>query len=826
MENNNLDYISALSDLSEKLTTMKRKVKHGRLKIQKKKIKSQVMKKHNPTDYERENICKKARKKAHSVVANARRNISNGVREEWLTVVNPTALTLSERYDLDFMEESNGYDISINFFEKPEITPVTEGLTIGTTKTGRAKKCKAIGIAEGCFAPISTPDGQRVFSRNQRLYDEDHWECQFENQNLLDRVRTRRMLGTIGHHDKKVDDEDLAKGLVSHIVTDLEIREDEEHGRYLWGRLEIINTPAGKLLKEYYENDIPLFVSSRGGGKLIDVPGKNYKRVDKHKYYCECFDVVKEPGFLEACPKYHSESVDEELGQLEELLREIADKIPNLKIDEEQLAALKNKLCESKDAELDEDNEMPKVEVNVTADDTMEQVVDKVIQPMKDEKQDIVKSLAESVAKLTAVVEQIRNDIYENEETPAEKSVQEDSIEEDAEVAGAVHESESEEPKAEETSVEEPKADESVAEGKEEDKKDAEKGASKKEPEKKDDKEDEVKECGESKEDKKDEEEKPHGKDCDCPKCKGDKKEEIKEEVTEETEATETVEEPKAEESVAEATEEPTSGTPKEKEPVDEQWAHLDPKETVGDKAEHKAPQGKPADALKGDVYANEPAPAVSDMKKGENAPQTQDPTNKEEKPAVNGAILEEETESAPVEGDSAVTSEEEVEEIDYKAAYESEKAENEDAIRLIDETTQMFEDFGKRHREVIAESKKVQEELENKIASLELELNSYKISEKFDVTIETAKEMLSSKSYEAVEEELKEGESKKLEEETQAKANEVSESVKEETPVAKAPVSRKVYSAFATSESISKEVDTSISEGKTSVRKPFSWFN
>ena len=40
-------------------------------------------------------------------------------------------------------------------------------------------------------------DGDRVFSRNRRLYEEDHWECQFENQNLLDRVNTRRMLGTV-----------------------------------------------------------------------------------------------------------------------------------------------------------------------------------------------------------------------------------------------------------------------------------------------------------------------------------------------------------------------------------------------------------------------------------------------------------------------------------------------------------------------------------------------------------------------------------------------------------------------------------------------------
>lgn len=790
---NNLDYISAndnlttdicntLSELDEKLTTMKRKVKHGKLKIQKKKIKSQVMKKHNPTDYERENICKKARKKAHSVVANARRNISNGVREG-LTIVNPRALTLSEAFGLDFLEEAVGYDVEINFFDKPEITPVTEGLTVGTTKTGRLRKCKAIGVAEGCFAPISTPSGDRVFSRNRRLYEEDHWETQFENQNLLDRVNTRRMLGTIGHYDKKVDDEDLAKGFVSHIVTKLEIREDEKHGRYLWGRLEIINTEAGRRLKEYYDNDIPLFVSSRGGGKLIDIPGKDYKLVDKYKYYCETFDVVKEPGFLEAQPEYHSESneMDDVMNELEGLLREIAEK-GGFKVDETKLEALKNTLCESKDAELDEDNNMAKVNVDVTAEDTMQEVVKKVLQPMQDEVQQIVKPLAESIAKLTAVVEQIKSDIYEDEETPAEVSAQEvseeESAENNAEVTETVQESESEEPKAEE-----------VVEGKkEEDKEEKEEGADKE----------------------------AHGKDCGCEKGKG-KKEEKADECSEATEEVTEVEET-SEETVTEATAEPevTVEEPKAEEvTVEEQWAHIDPKETTGPKSEHKAPQGAPAEPLKGDVYANEPTPPAQ-MKDAKEAPQTLDPSHKEEKPAVNGAILEEET-AEPASETAEVTAEEETAEVvDYQAAYEEMKTEVEDATRLIDETTQMFEEFGKRHREVIAESKESQKILEDKITSLELELNSIKISEKFDVSIETAKEMLSSKSYETVEEELKESEAKKLEDEAQAKAEEVSESIKEETMEAKAPVSRKVYSAFAKSESISEE---------KSGRKTFSWF-
>lgn len=789
-KNNNLDYISenynmsSLVDLDEKLTTMKRKVKHGKLKIQRKKVKAQVMKKHNPTDYDRENICKNARKKAHSVVANAKRNISNGIREG-LTVVNPKAFSISERYGLDFMEEAVGYDVEVKFFDKPESTPITEGLNVGTTKSGKPKKCKAIGIAEGCFAPISTPAGDRVFSRNHRLYEEDHWECQFENQNLLDRVNTRRMLGTIGHYDKKVDDQDLAKGDVSHIVTKLEIREDEKHGRYLWGRLEIINTEAGRRLKEYYDNDIPLFVSSRGGGKLIDIPGKDYKLVDKYKYYCETFDVVKEPGFLEACPEYHSES-EEALNQLECLLREIADK-GGFTVDEAKLAALKETLCESKDAELDEDNNMPKVNVNVTADDTMEQIVKKVIQPMQDETQNIVKALAESVAKLTDTVSKIESDIYEENEVQAEEATQEVSGEENAEVEVAEPVKESEEPT--EPAVEEPT--EEVVEGKDK-KEDA--------PEK-----DEKEEASKKKDTCK--------KECDKDKCK-----EIKEE------SEEPAEEPKTEEEVSEDAPEETVEEPAE-EKVEEQWAHEDPKETVGKKEDHKAPQGKPETPLKGDVWANEPAPEVNALKKGENAPQEQDPTNHEEKPAVKGAILE--GEDAPQEGSATVepAAEEEQQVIDYQVAYEDMKNEVENATRLIDETTQMFEDFGKRHREVIAESEKATQKLKEHIESLELELNSYKISEKFDVTIEAAKEMLSSKSYEAVEEELKEGEAKQLENETQEKAEEVSEAIKVETIQAKSPVSRKVYSAFATSKSETTK-EAPIKEGNSTGRKCFSWFS
>ena len=431
-----LDYIeNLLADVNEKLDTAKSQVKHGKLRIQRKKIKSQIMKKHKPKDYERERICKNAREKAHTVTANTKREISNDVRKglkEGLVVVNPHALTLSEAYGFDFVEEACAYTpmtMSVTFFDKPEVTDITEGLDFGKTKTGRPRKGQAIGVAEGVFAPIEDAEGNSVFSRNNRLYESNFWCYQLENSNLVDRVNTRRMLGTIGHHDKKVDDNDLAEGKVSHVITNLEVREDET-GRYLWGRLEILNTNAGRLLKEYYDNEIPLFVSSRGGGKLKDVAGQSYKLVDKERYYCECFDIVKEPGFLEACPEYHALSEDSDI--------------------DESLTVVEG------------DNNMPneKIKCNIKADDSMEEIVRKIVNPM-----------SESLAKLTEIVTKMHADMYETAEEVAEEvveapveAVKEEAVEEPTEApAEEVVEAPVEEAPAEEVVAEEP-AEEPVAE--------------------------------------------------------------------------------------------------------------------------------------------------------------------------------------------------------------------------------------------------------------------------------------------------------------------------------------------------------------------------
>ena len=734
----NLDYIASnLSEAAEKLKATHTKVEHGKLKIQRKKIKAQVMKKHRPTDYERERICRNARKKAHTPVADAKRNISNDVRKnlkEGLQFDN-RFFTLSEGFGLDFLEESCGSSIEVTFFEKPEITSVSESLDFGKTKSGRQRKGKAIGIAEGVFAPIEDSEGNSVFSRNNRLYESNFWCYQLENANLADRVSTRRMLGTIGHYDKKVDDKDLAEGKVSHIVTDLEIREDDVNGRYLWGRLEILNTPAGKLLKEYYDMGIPMFVSSRGGGKLIDVPGKTYKMVDKTRYYCETFDVVKEPGFLEACPEYYSESCDEDIEVKEDL--EQSSEALGIK----EAVTTENEVS----TEMNEDNNMSetKVKCNVTADDSMEEITRKILNPM-----------AESLARLTEIVEKMHADIYENVEDAAEEAV--------------------EEPKAEEAPAEEEKAEEApVAESEEvvEEK------------------------CDDKKEDEEKEAEK---EDCEDKEEKEEIKEDAEEAPAEEVEAEPVAEEP-AEEAPAEEPAEAPVEESVEEQTNNELLEEKEAEEVVEEPAQEEAPAEEPAEEKVEEAV--EEVVAESEEPKADEEPAEEKAEDEVEAPA------EEKVEEAAEEEAQVEAGVEEV--VDYKTAYENIKSEVDDAIKTIEETTEMFKDFGKRYKEVVAEADTIRREL-----------NSYKLSEKFNVTIEQANEMLTSKSYETVEEELKEAEAQKIEDEAQAKAEQVSESIQSETVEPKAPVSRKVFSAFSADNNISESV-----EGKAG-RKVFSWFN
>lgn len=306
---------------------------------------------------------------------------------------------LSEGFD--FIEESTSFsDESLSFQEADE-------LVISESK-GEKSPYKILGKACGCFAPIGE------FSRNKRLYSDDLWPTVLANEEFSSRLNSRSIFGCISHSDKKVDDIDIREGKVSHIVSKLEIHEDANGKPYLYGELEILDTPAGRILEAMYKGGANLYVSSRGAGKLIPVPGKDYAMVKPDSYFVECFDVVCRPGFLKAKPVYEGvvESKEEEIqeGRKEgESNAEFKARLYNELVNQVEDKAEKKK----QEGTFDEEERKKTWKKLDKLDD---------IYPIGATSEEI-QLLKSQIDKLAKIVEKVVDDVYEQPE--AEQSVEE-----------------------------------------------------------------------------------------------------------------------------------------------------------------------------------------------------------------------------------------------------------------------------------------------------------------------------------------------------------------------------------------------------------------
>lgn len=196
---------------------------------------------------------------------------------------------LSEGYD--FIEENSSFcNESLEFQDIDEI--------VISESESKKSPFKLLGRVKGVIAPVG------VFSRNGRLYEQTHWNQVLSNPMVQEKLNNHRCFGTLGHADKRVDDSDFREGRISHVCSCLEVREDVNGKPFLYGELDILDTPAGRILKAMYEGGAGLYVSTRGAGKLKSVPGQNYKLVDPSSYFFESVDFVLNPGFLQAKPVY------------------------------------------------------------------------------------------------------------------------------------------------------------------------------------------------------------------------------------------------------------------------------------------------------------------------------------------------------------------------------------------------------------------------------------------------------------------------------------------------------------------------------------------
>ena len=157
---------------------------------------------------------------------------------------------------------------------------MTEGtnLLILERSTASLTGAKGSYILEGIFGEIG------VKNKNNRIYDEE--EILPHIKELAAKAEQGVLLGELDHPQKF----DISLKNVSHRIT--EVRYDSDKKQVI-GKIEVLDTTAGKEAKALIDAGIPIHISSRAAGV---VEGNGHVKIKKMFTY----DLVADPGFENA----------------------------------------------------------------------------------------------------------------------------------------------------------------------------------------------------------------------------------------------------------------------------------------------------------------------------------------------------------------------------------------------------------------------------------------------------------------------------------------------------------------------------------------------
>lgn len=131
-------------------------------------------------------------------------------------------------------------------------------------------------ILSGIMQRADTENG------NGRVYPKNILEREIENYKKI--VKERRALGELDHPDDSVVNLKNA----SHLVTDVWFDGDD-----VVGKVKVLNTPSGQVLRSLVESGVKLGISSRGLGTVQESPTGTQVNDD---FQLICFDFVSEPS--------------------------------------------------------------------------------------------------------------------------------------------------------------------------------------------------------------------------------------------------------------------------------------------------------------------------------------------------------------------------------------------------------------------------------------------------------------------------------------------------------------------------------------------------
>ena len=131
-------------------------------------------------------------------------------------------------------------------------------------------------MVEGILATAEVKNG------NGRYYSKDLWNREMDKYNEL--IEQRRSMGELDHPESTV----INLKNVSHLISDY-----WWDGDNVMGKIEILPTPSGQILKELIKAGVTVGVSSRGMGSLEQNGGVMEVQDD---FELLCWDFVSTPS--------------------------------------------------------------------------------------------------------------------------------------------------------------------------------------------------------------------------------------------------------------------------------------------------------------------------------------------------------------------------------------------------------------------------------------------------------------------------------------------------------------------------------------------------
>ncbi len=137
-------------------------------------------------------------------------------------------------------------------------------------------------VAEGGMILSGIMQKSDTQNGNGRVYP--HRVLMREVENYQKLVKERRALGELDHPDDSV----INLKNASHMVTDVWFE-----GKSVMGKVQVLDTPSGNILRSLVNSGVKLGISSRGMGSVSESQGSTVVEDD---FQLICFDFVSEPS--------------------------------------------------------------------------------------------------------------------------------------------------------------------------------------------------------------------------------------------------------------------------------------------------------------------------------------------------------------------------------------------------------------------------------------------------------------------------------------------------------------------------------------------------